>query len=150
MKEQEQTNQKQESPKVQPDKKNLSGTEEPSVLEKAAQTIAGDNKLMAAVLKILLSPLALLAGGGLIIFCFSKMKGQKDEIEKLKIENKKLDDEKKELEEDYNKVKKKYKKLKALNETEIEKSMAGVGFIPHQALPPDLKQKKTYQSAYLD
>lgn len=150
MKEQEQTNQKQESPKVQPDKKNLSGTAEPSVLEKAAQTIAGDNKLMDTALKILLSPITLLVGAGLIIFCFLKIKGQKDEIEKLKTENKKLDDEKKELEDDYDKVKKKYKKLKTLNETEIEKNMTGAGFIPHQALPQDSKQRKTYQSAYLD
>lgn len=65
---------------------------------------------MGAVLKILLSPLTLLAGAGLTIFCFSKMKGQNDEIEKLKIENKKLNDEKKELEDDYNKVKKEVQK----------------------------------------
>ena len=98
MKEQEQTNQKQENPPVQPDKKDLSS--QPTVLEKAAQTIAGDNKLMETVLKILLSPITLITGVGLIIFWFHKMNDQKEEINQLKTENKKLTDEKKEQEED--------------------------------------------------
>lgn len=148
MKEQEQTNQKQENPPIQPDKKDLSG--QPTVLEKAAQTIAGDNKLMETVLKILLSPIALITGVGLIIFWFHKMNDQKEEIGKLKTEVKKLTDEKKEQEEDHDKLKKKYKKLKAGNETETENNMTGQSLIPMQVQPVDLAKTKTYRSAYLD
>lgn len=71
--------------------KTLSGTEkEKSVLEKAAETISGDNKLIETALKILLSPITLLAGAGLLVYCFFEMKKQKAEIEKLKTENKEL------------------------------------------------------------
>lgn len=148
MKEQEQTNQKQENPPVQPAKKDLSG--QPTVLEKAAQTIAGDNKLMESVLKILLSPITLITGVGLIIFWFHKMNDQKEEINQLKTENKKLVDEKKEQEDEYDKLKKKYKKLKEVNETETENNTIGQSFIPMQVQPVDLAKKKTYRSAYLD
>lgn len=150
MKEQEQKKEKPESTKAEPDKKSLSGTEEKSAWEKAAETIAGDNKLMGTVLKLLLSPITLLAGAGLIIFCFYKMKGQKDEIEKLKTENKKLNDEREEMEDEYEKVRKKYKKLKVQNEMEAEKSVAEFGFIPKQALPQESVKKKTYQTAFLN
>lgn len=151
MKEQEQKDQKQENQKEQMDKKNLSGTEqekEKSLLEKASDTIAGDKTLMGTVLKFLLSPVSLLICAGIIIYCFFKIKGQKQEIEELKTQNKKLADEKNELEENFEKVRKKYKKLKVLNEAEAEKDVAGI--IPIRALSEDSAKKKTYSSAFLD
>lgn len=149
-----QTKENQQAEKKEPltaKDKPLTGTDqEKSALEKAIETIAGDNKLMGTALKILLSPITLLVGAGLFIYCFYKMKDQKEEIEKLKTENKKLMDEKTELQEDYDKVKKKFKKLKNLNEMEAEKSITGLGFIPRQLQGVDQAKKKTYQSAYLD
>ena len=153
MKEQEQKDQKQENPKEQMDKKNLSGTEqekEKSLLEKASDTIAGDKTLMGTVLKFLLSPVSLLTCAGIIIYCFFKIKGQKEEIEKLKTENKKLTDEKEELEEDFEKTRKKYKKLKSLNEEEAQNNISGLGFPLPKVLPQDSAKKKTYSSAFLD
>ncbi len=134
-------------------KQTLSGTgseKEPSVWEKAAETIAGDNKLMGVALKIILSPLTLIAGVGAIIWCFFKIKGLKEEVEKLKTENKKLEDEKIIQDEEYHRVKKKYKKLKELNEAGQESNVNGLGFIPQQFLPVETTKKKTYNTAYLD
>ncbi len=148
MKEQEQTNQKPENPTVQSDKKDQSG--QPTVLEKAAQTIAGDNKLIETVLKILLSPVTLITGVSLIIFWFHKINDQKTEIEQLKTENKKLNDEKKEREEEYDKLKKKYKKLKGQDEIDSENNIAGQNFISTQPKSVDSEGKTTYRSAYLD
>jgi uncharacterized protein HemX len=91
--------------------KSLSGTAEPSNWEKAATLIAGDNKLMTALLKLIISPFTLIAGGGLIIYLFMKNKNYKDEIEALKEENKKLSGETENL-------KGKYKKLKKVFEIE--------------------------------
>jgi hypothetical protein len=150
MEEQKENNPKQENQKS-PDKKSLSGTEsekEKSLLEKASETIAGDNQLMASVMKFLLSPVSLLVCAGIVIYCFFKINGQKKEIEELKKENRKLTDEKNETQEDHDKIKKKYKKLKALNEEEEQKSVAG--FTPLRALSEDPQKKKTYNSAYLD
>lgn len=131
--------------------KTLLATQEKTVLEKAAETISGDNKLMDTVLKFLLSPIALLAGVGLIVYGFIEIKKQKAEIEKLKSENKKLADEKEELKEDYDKVKKKYKKMKELQESqEPENSLKSLGFVTQKALPESLNKGKTYHTAYLD
>ncbi|MBK6836261.1 MAG: hypothetical protein IPG89_19175 [Bacteroidetes bacterium] len=59
------TEQKQNGNKTE---KTLSGTDaEKGVWEKAADTIAGDNKLMGSVLKLVLSPITLLVGVGLLI-----------------------------------------------------------------------------------
>jgi len=127
--------------KEQPSAK--AGTEkEKSVLEKAAETISGDSKLMDTAMKILLSPVTFLVGAGVIVYCFFEMKKQKEEIEKLK-------NEIKEVQENYTHEKKKNKKLKALIENETTKDMAGLGFIKQQALP-QAGQKKTYKSNYLD
>ena len=115
---------------------------EKSVLEKAAETISGDNKLMETAMKILLSPVTFLVGAGVIVYCFFEMKKQKEEIEKLK-------NEIKEVQENYTHEKKKNKKLKALIENETTKDMAGLGFTGQQALP-QAGQKKTYKSNYLD
>jgi cell division protein FtsB len=126
--------------------KNLSGAEQPaeqSVWEKAAETIAGDNKMLASVLKMLLSPLALLAGAGLLVYCFLEMRKQKVEIEKLKNDNK-------ELAQENEKTKKKYKKWKALSEGEATKEVSGLGFTQQQSLPIASDKKKTYQTNYLD
>ena len=134
-------------------KQTLSGTgseKEPSVWEKAAETIAGDNKLMGVALKIILSPLTLIAGIGAIIWCFFKIKGLKEEVEKLKTENKKLGDEKIIQDEEYHRVKKKYKKLKELSEAGQESNVNGLGFIPQQLFPGETTKKKTYNTAYLD
>ena len=78
----EKTEQKQTGNKTD---KGLSGTDvEKGVWEKAADTIAGDNKLMGSVLKLVLSPITLLIGVGLLIYAFIKLKGQKEETENLK------------------------------------------------------------------
>lgn len=146
MKEQEQTSQKQEN--IQVDKKDT--PDKQAVLEKAAQTIAGDNKLMETALKILLSPITLIGGAVLLIFWFYKMNEQKNEIEKLKTENKKLADEKKNGEEEYDRLKKKYKKLKGQEETEGENGITGQRFIPMQSHLGSSTKKKTYRSVYLD
>jgi len=98
--------------------KPLSGIKEPSSWEKAAETIAGDNQLMSTLLKIVLSPITLLAGAGLIIYLFIQNKSQKDEIVGLKEENKKLTDEKLFLEEASENFRKKYKKIKKVFEAE--------------------------------
>ncbi len=132
--------------------KSLSGTDaEKGVWEKAAETISGDNKLMGTVLKLILSPIMLLVGVGLLIYAFIKMKGQKDEIEKLKAENLKLKEDYIELEEDFEKVKKKYKKIKTLTETESESPLLGIGITNHKSILPinQSEKKKTYETAYL-
>ena len=145
----EKTEQKQSGNKTE---KDLSGTDEgKGVWEKAAETISGDNKLMGTVLKLILSPITLLVGVGLLIYAFIKLKGQKDEIEKLKAENIKLKDDYNELEEGFEKVKKKYKKIKALTETESENTLLGIGITNHKSLMPinQPEKKKTYETAYL-
>jgi len=121
---------------------------EKSVWEKAAETIAGDNKLMETVLKIVLSPITLLAGAGLIVFCFFKIKQQKEDIEKLKAENKKLSDEQEIKEEEYHKLKKKHKKMKELYEP--ENNVKNLGSLPHKTLSEDSGKNKIYHSTYLD
>lgn len=143
------TEQKQNSTKTE---KTLLGTEEEKgVWEKAAETIAGDNKLMGTVLKLILSPITLLIGVGLLIYAFIKMKGQKDEIEKLKAENLKLKDDYIVLEENFEKVKKKYKRIKSLTETESENSLLGIGITANRSVLPiaQPEKKKTYETAYL-
>ncbi|MDX2172807.1 MAG: hypothetical protein SFY56_06785 [Bacteroidota bacterium] len=145
----EKTEQKQNGNKTD---KNLSGTDaEKGVWEKAADTIAGDNKLMGSVLKLVLSPITLLVGVGLLIYAFIKLKGQKEEIEKLKAENLKLKEDYTELEEDFEKVKKKYKKIKVLSETESESPLLGIGIANHKSILPinQPEKKKTYETAYL-
>lgn len=132
--------------------KTLSGTDaEKGVLEKAADTIAGDNKLMGSVLKLVLSPITLLIGVGLLIYAFIKLKGQKEKIEKLKAENLKLKEDYTELEEDLEKVKKKYKKIKVLSETETENPYLGIGMNAIRDVIPiaQPEKKKTYETAYL-
>lgn len=148
MKEQEQTTQKQENNQSQPDKKDTPNKQ--AVLEKAAQTIAGDNKLMETTLKILLSPITLISGAVLLIFWFYKMNEQKNEIERLKTENKKLSEEKREWEEEHDRIKKKYKKLKGQEETEEEDGTSGGHYLLMQSRLTDSAKKKTYRSAYLD
>jgi hypothetical protein len=145
----EKTEQKQTGSKTD---KGLSGTEaEKGVWEKAADTIAGDNKLMGSVLKLILSPITLLIGVGLLIYAFIKLKGQKEEIEKLKAENLKLKEDYMELEEDLEKVKKKYKKIKVLTETETENPHLGIGLNAIRDVIPiaQPEKKKTYETAYL-
>ncbi|MBA2611172.1 MAG: hypothetical protein H0U95_04320 [Bacteroidetes bacterium] len=145
----EQTEQKQNTNKTE---KTLLGTDtEKGVWEKAAETVAGDNKLMGTVLKLILSPITLLVGVGALIYAFVKIKTQKDEIEKLKTENLKLKDDYTELEEDFEKVKKKYKKIKTLTETESESPLLGIGITNSKSLIPinQPEKKKTYETAYL-
>ena len=86
--------------------KPLSGTVQPSNWEKAATLIAGDNQLMSALLKLIISPFTLLAGGGLIIYLLIKNKSYNDEIGALKEENKKLSGEAENLRGKYKKLKK--------------------------------------------
>lgn len=149
MKEQEK---KQEQAKPKVDGKTLSGAEEKSSWLQTAEAIAGNNKIMEGLLKILLSPVTLVVGAGALIFCFIKIKGQKDEIKKLKAENEKLLQEKNEQEEDYLKVKKKYKKLKELSEYEHENPIHALGMSPQKLLLPSSGEvkKKTYKTSYLD
>ena len=145
----EKTEQKQNSSKTG---KTLLGTdEEKGVWEKAAETIAGDNKLMGTVLKLILSPITLLIGVGLLIYAFIKIKGQKDEIEKLKAENFQLKEDYTGLEEDFEKLKKKYKKIKSLTETETESPLLGIGITANRAVIPitQPEKKKMYETAYL-
>ncbi len=134
------------------DKKSLTGTEEekqPTWWEKAAGTIAGDNKMLGSILRFVLSPLGLLIGAGLIGFGLYKMKGMKDEIEKLKSENKQLKDDFEELEEEHQKTKKKFKKLKALNESEAESNMNGLLLSNETEKQTPQAINKKYQTAYL-
>jgi len=145
----EKTEQKQSGNKTD---KSLSGADaEKGVWEKAAETIAGDNKLMGTVLKLVLSPITLLVGVGFLIYAFIKIKGQKEEIEKLKAENLKLKEDFTELEDDFEKVKKKYKKIKTLSETESENSLLGTEITNHKSIIPinQPEKKKTYETAYL-
>lgn len=145
----EKTEQKQSTSKT--DKTLLGTDEEKGVWEKAAETIAGDNKLMGTVLKLILSPITLLIGVGLLIYAFIKMKGQREEIEKLKAENLKLKEDYTVLEEDFEKVKKKYKKIKSLTETESENPLLGIGIAANRTVMPinQPEKKKTYETAYL-
>jgi DNA repair exonuclease SbcCD ATPase subunit len=136
----------------QSDKKSLSGTEEekqPAWWEKAAGTIAGDNKMLGTILRFVLSPLGILLGLGLIAFGLYKMKGMKDEIEKLKSENKQLKEDFEELEEEHQKTKKKFKKLKTLNEAEAESSMNGLLLLNEPEKQISQATNKKYQTAYL-
>jgi hypothetical protein len=145
----EKTEQKQNSSKT--DKTLLGTDEEKGVWEKAAETIAGDNKLMGTVLKLILSPITLLVGVGLLIYAFIKLKGQKEEIEKLKAENLKLKEDYTGLEKDFERVKKKYKKIKSLTETETEHPLLGLGITANSSVIPitQPEKKKTYETVYL-
>jgi cell division protein FtsB len=120
---------------------------EKTVWEKAAETIAGDNKLMEGVLKVVLSPIALLGGLGLLVYCFFEMRKQKEQIDKLQSENKELSDDNKE-------IKEKYKKWKIVaKELEAEKNaVPNIGYVQQKVLPMQntMPVKKTYQSDYLD
>jgi len=129
-------------------KKTLLEKEEKSAWVKAAETIAGDNKLLGIVLKIVLSPLVLLVGVGVIVYCFVRIKTLKAEMEKLKSEHKKIADEKEEREEEFQKLKKKHKKLKSLleNETEVQ----NFGNTPTIHSSGEAIKKKVYTTAYLD
>jgi hypothetical protein len=111
---------KQENQKAENKKQSLNGTSENSAWEKAAEMIAGDNKLMSSLLKLLLSPFTLIAGAALIIYLFVKNKQHKDEITKLNEEKKKLAEEILIAMEETESLRKKYKKLKKV--FEIEKS----------------------------
>ncbi len=140
----------QEQKKETENKKPLSGTEEKSALEKAADTIARDNKLMGVALKLLLSPLTMVIGLGGVIYCLFKIKALSTEVEKLKAENKTLIDGKESQEEEYHKLKKKYKKMKELTETANGNNLSTLGIVPFQALPTEPIKKKTYNTAFLD
>lgn len=129
-------------------RKTLSGTDETSALEKAAETIAGDNKLMGVALKLLLSPITMIVGAGALLYCFVKIRSLHSEIEKLKTENQRLSDEKEESEEDYHKLKKKHKKLKELLAPENE--MQHLGNVQNLFSANEQTKKKTYNTAYLD
>ncbi len=119
--------------------------------EKAADVVMGDNKLMNGLVKLLLSPVTLVVGAGLILFWLYKVKGLKDELDKSKSELKKITDEKKLLEEDYEKTRKKYKRLKALNEPEnTQHTLPVLNGYPFMQNTLPLSVKKTYNSAYLD
>jgi len=110
--------QKQENPKQNAKGNTLNGTETTSNWEKAAEMIAGNNQLMAGLLKLLISPFTLIAGVGIIVYLFIKNTQFKKEIEKLKEENKKLSVEKIFIEEEAEHLNKKYKKLKKFMELE--------------------------------
>ena len=148
----EQEKQEQAKPNQKEEGKTLSGTEEKPAWVQTAETIAGNNKIMEGVLKILLSPLTLILGAGAIVYCFFKIKGQKDEIKKLKAENDKLLEERKDQEEELQKTKKKYKKLKELHEYENESPLSALGIAPHKLALPGTAQtkKKTYNTSYLE
>lgn len=139
-----QEKQKQENPKEQNKKQTLNGTGESSTWEKAAELIAGDNKLMASLLKLLLSPLVLLAGAGLIVYLFIKNKSLKDEVNKLKEENKKISDENLFIASKAEKFRKKFNKLKQV--LEIEQAQADQRSLPHgtTAIHNVNKNKTTY------
>lgn len=142
---------KAEQSNKKPESKTLSGTEEKAAWVQTAETIAGNNKIMEGLLKILLSPVTLIIGAGALIYCFFKIKGQKDEIKKLKAENEKLIEQQKEHEEELHKVKKKYKKLKELNEYEGS-SMGSLDMAPQKLMLPFAAEtkKKTYKTSYLE
>ncbi len=114
-----QTNQKTEN---KTSDKNMNGKEQPSAWEEAATKIAGDNQLLASLLKLLISPFTLIAGVGIIVYLFIKNTHFKKEIEKLKEENKKLSDEKNLVEEEAEYLNKKYNKLKKIIELEQQES----------------------------
>ncbi len=105
--------------------KPLSGTEDSSnnnKWEKAADMIAGNNQLMATLLKLLLSPLTLIAGAGLIIYLFFKNDQLRKEVSKLKEENKELTDEKEAVAEEADDLERKYLKIKKVLELEQNRS----------------------------
>ncbi|MCW3072014.1 MAG: hypothetical protein JWQ09_6057 [Segetibacter sp.] len=105
---------------------------------------------MGTVLKLVLSPITLLVGVGLLIYAFIKIKGQQEEIEKLKAENLKLNYNYTVLEEDFEKVKRKYKKIKTLTEAETENPLLGLGTANRSVIPiTQPEKKKTYETAYL-
>ena len=120
---------------------------EKPVWEKAAETIAGDNKLLESLLKLVLSPVALIGGLGLLVYCFFELK-------KYKEQNEKLQEESKEMEKNYQELKEKYKKWKALAK-ELESKQPpenNIGFVQQKILPMQntTPGKKTYHSDYLD
>lgn len=109
--------------------------------DKAAETLAGDNTFLAAILKILLSPLTLLVGGALVVYWMSVSKNEKTAHDKLKLEHE-------ELEADYTALKKKYKKLKSLLEPDETRLL-------NKAEEPIQRSKEhasfqSYKSVYLD
>ncbi len=78
---------------------------------KAAQTIAGDNKLLSTILKFLLSPLAIVVALCVAGFLFYKNMKHKKENTRLEGENKKLEEEAKKLKEKVEKMEDNYQAL---------------------------------------
>jgi uncharacterized protein YlxW (UPF0749 family) len=115
--------------------------EEKALSEKAAETLAGDNTFMAALLKILISPLTLILGGAVVLYWMSASKTEKEAHAKLKREHE-------DLQEQYGELKKKYKKLKALAEPEKQAELPGLSDPQKMIAMPTAK--KTYRTAYLD
>lgn len=111
----EKSNTKQEQSKQNDTDKNTGKT---SAWEKAATEMAGDNQLLASLLKLLISPFTLIAGLGIIIYLFITNNNLKKEVEKLKEENKKLTEENEELTEESKGTFIKYRKLKQFLEAE--------------------------------
>jgi cell division protein FtsB len=125
----------------------LDGTDQPSAWEKAAELIAGDNRLMTVLLKLLLSPFTLLAGAGIIIYLLFRNKTLGDELSRLKEENQKLTSEKEELNGVAQSNKKRYKKLMSLYELEQQRQLLP---LPEGQQAPGLIGNRIMKTAFLD
>ena len=137
------------------DKKALSGTEDEekqSMWEKAADTIAGDNKILASLLKMLLNPVVLITAGilGYVWFKNKQKKKEVDETKKNKKQKKKhteLKKLRKENETLINEMKTQKRKEQILNqETE---SVNGAEKIERKTYKPS-PIKTQLKTAYLD
>lgn len=109
---------------------------EKSISDAAAEALSGDNKFMAAVLKILLSPMALMVGGALVLYWLNMSKGSKQELEKLQQAHENLQEE-------YAELRRKYKKLKS--SMGIQNPLSGKE--KERQLPA---QPLSYRTNYLD
>jgi flagellar motility protein MotE (MotC chaperone) len=131
----------QQSPTGNPTEKSTETKAPTPLSDKAAETLAGDNTFLAAILKVLLSPLTLLVGGALVVYWMSVSKQEKTAHDKLKLEHEGL-------EEDYTALKKKYKKLKSLLEPGETKLLnQGEEPVPQKR---ENTSFKSYKTAYLD
>ena len=125
---------------------------EANVLTTAAETIAGDNKLMSAVLKVVMGPFGLIAALCGLGYLFWKNKTYKDKIKELEKELHASQVEIKGLEKDLNYMEKSQRTKHHEDEPvdEPEYSDHRLGFVPMRPLSGEVKRSTKRKNIYLD
>ncbi len=129
---------------IKPDDKNK---KELSWGEKIAEQVAGDNEMLKSAIKFVTHPLMMFGGMLAFFYWLFKDKGQKEDIDKLKIKNKRTREHLEGLEKKFDEMKDSHDKLKEEFSKMKEENTSGIGIVPNQN---GSHKTKRYHSAYLD